>query len=425
MRTPALLLLLSCSLFLNAQWDSCGVTNAQSNPQIEAIDAFGHFNGRLLVHNFLAGMQYSDDFGTNWDTIAQGRFTGVPVYFFAVNQRIYTSTLVSSAIGGVQYYSDDNGHTWQEDTVGMPVSVINPSFKATVVKAALMGDYIFYQFNTPTQFYWRHKDSTVYHPDMFANANFMHSWHLDNDTMWSSMGVSVYFLSQAKGMYQSPANANLNNYFSGLIYKSGAYIYMPTTDANLDWVLCRSEDYGNSWDTIYLQNTLGMGSFSARRSVSSIYAQGHQVWIGPSSKGSGSQCEILYSNDAGNSWTVEAQNLPTDPFGTYAIRKFLPVGPYVFAHMSFKDVYRKAYSLGQTKVETAELQIYPNPAQGQFRAKSPTPIAKIEVFDLRGNRIKEFHRMERYPTHDLHSGVYRLMIQLEDGSTSQKQILVP
>jgi photosystem II stability/assembly factor-like uncharacterized protein len=419
----SLCLILSLSSY--AQWDSCGVTNNNSNPQIEAMDAFIHFNGRLFVHNFMNGMQYSDDYGQSWDTIAQGRFSGVPVSFYTVDQKLYTSTLVSGAVGGVQYYSSDNGSTWTEDTAGMPGAVINPSFKANVIKAAQMGDYIFYQFRSPTQFYWRHKDSTTYHPDNFANTNFMHGWHFEQDTIWASIGQQVYYLSQARGNYVACPNNNLNNAFSGIIYKNGAYIYMPTRDANLDWILCRSNDNGANWDTVYLQNLLGSGSFGATRGVNSIYAQGNQVWMGPGSKGSGTTCEIFYSNDAGSTWTIESQNLPEDPFGTYAVVKFVNAGGYMFAQMAFKDIYRKAFNIGLPKRTASKVKLYPNPSQGVFRIESSLPVAKVLIYDLRGNTLKEYHRMNSYSVRDLRSGVYQVKIQLEGGKILHQNLLVP
>lgn len=408
-----------------SQWDSCGVTINNSNPQIEAMDAFTHFNGLLFVHNFMNGMQYSDDYGQTWDTIAQGAFNGIPVNLFNVDQKLYTSTLVSGAVGGMQYFSTDNGANWTADTAGMPAAVINPSFRATVIKATQMGDYIFYQFNTPTQFYWRHKDSTTYHLDNFANSNFMHGWHYEQDTIWASIGQQVYYLDQARGNYVACGNNNLNNAFSGIICKSGSSVYMPTTDSNLDWVLYRSNDNGANWDTVYLQNLLGTGSFGTKRGVNSIYANGSEIWIGPASKGSGTTCEIYYSNDAGNTWTVESQNLPTDPFGTYAVRKFVNAGGYMFAQMAFRDIYRKAFNIGLSGAKTVDLKLYPNPSKGLFRIESSTPVKRILIYDLRGNTIKEYHRMNSYSVRELRSGVYQVRVELEGGMVEHRNLLVP
>jgi len=426
MRKTILGLWLLSSTILSAQWDSTGLTAGINNQQIEAIDAFTHFQGRLYAHTFLGGMKSSDDYGQTWDSLAKGIFNGVPIEYYSLDQKLYTMTIVSGAVGGIQYYTTDQGASWIVDTVGMPRSPINPAFRAVVIEAQQLGDYLFYHFNLPLeQFYWRHKDSTVYHPDAHANSNFMHGWCIENDTLWASVGQTVEYLTQARGAYTANANTGLNNAFGSVIEKSNGSIYLASTDANLDWFIARSQNSGQTWDTLHMQNILGTGAFGLKRGISSIYAQGNEVWLGPNSKGSNTQCEILYSSDRGNTWTVQSANLPTDPFGTYAVSKFVMAGGYIFAHMGFRDIYRQARNVSLEEKSINEIHLFPNPARAEFRIKSSIPVQRLIVRDLRGNTIQEYHAMQSYDVSALRSGVYILSIHLEGGAIENRNLLVP
>lgn len=426
MRQILLSSLLISSFFAYSQWDSCGITNALNNPNIEAIDAFTHFQGRLYVHTYLSGLQYSDDYGASWDTLAQSAFNGVPVQFYSHNQKLFVSTMVSAAAGGIQYYSVDHGQNWTIDTLGMPYSAISQTYRARVIKAQQMGDYIFYQLNTPTSFYWRHKDSTEYHVDAFANGNFMNGFDVHDDTLWASIGGSFYYLSQPRGNYVQSNNSNLPNLtLASILLCTPQKIYMATTDANQDWTLYSTDDRGNSWNSIALQSILGNGAFGQKRGISCIYAEGNEIWLGLKSKGSNEKAGILYSADAGANWSLQEANLPTDPFGTNAVKSIRKAGGYLFAEMSFKDVYRKGQNIGLENYGLHEIKVFPNPSENYFKIQSVKKPVRIVIYDLRGNQMKEYCRMERYSVQGLRSGLYKVQIYFKDGRSSECSLLIP
>lgn len=423
MKKVTLLLSLFFTLQLNAQWDSCGITANVNNPYIEAIDAFIIHQGRLISHNFFDGLQFSDDNGQSWDTLPQSGMSGTPIEFYEFDQKLYASTMVNGTAGGVQYYSTDKGLSWTTDSAGMPGSAVNANYKASVLKAQQFGDYLFYKFNIPNPYYWRHKDSTVYHADQFANSNFMNDFTIENDTIWTAMGGSFYYLDQARGSYQQPANNNLGFAIGTAVAKSDANIFMISRDSNLDWILFRSQDYGNNWDTLYMQNILGQGTFTAR-SINSIYIDGTELWLGAGPKGTNEKVEILYSSDLGNSWTYQNQNLPTDPNGTNSVQRFYPAGGYLFAHLSFKDVYRMARNVGLNENNHAQLDLYPNPSEDYFSLESSKEIMSVKLMDLRGNTLEHYHAMRRYSIKKLPAGLYLVQVYFNDGESLQKQILV-
>ncbi|WP_421753104.1 T9SS type A sorting domain-containing protein [Croceimicrobium sp.] len=426
MRQVLLSLLLLYSFSSYSQWDSCGITKALNNPNIEAIDAFTHFQGRLYVHTYLSGLQYSDDYGNTWDTLAQSAFNGIPVQFYSHNQKLYASTLVSAAAGGIQYYSVNQGQNWIIDTVGMPLSAISQSYRARVLKAQQMGDYLFYQLNTPNSFYWRHKDSTVYHADAFANGNFMNGFEVYHDTLWASIGGSFYYLSQPRGTFVPCTNTNLPNLtLASILFCTAQKIYMATTDANQDWNLYWTDNRGNSWNTIALQSILGNGAFGQKRGISCMYAEGNEIWLGLKSKGANEKVGILYSADAGANWSLQENNLPIDPFGTNAVKSIRRAGGYLFAEMSFKDVYRQGQNIGLQNYGLHEIKLFPNPSENYFKIQSTKKPVRIVIYDLRGNQMKEYCNMERYSVQDLRSGLYKVQIHFKDGQSSQRNLLIP
>lgn len=423
MKKITLLLGLFLAFQTQAQWDSCGITANVNNPYIEVIDAFIIHQGRLISHNFFDGLQFSDDNGHSWDTLPQSGMSGTPVEFYGFDQKLYASTMVNGTAGGVQYYSIDKGQSWTIDSAGMPGSAVNANYKASVLKARQFGDYLFYKFNIPNPYYWRHKDSTVYHADQFANSNFMNDFTLENDTIWAAMGGSFYYLDQARGTYQQPTNNNLDFAIGTAVAKSGANVFMISRDSNLDWILYRSQDYGDNWDTLYMQNILGQGAFTAR-TINSIYCDGSELWLGAGPKGTNEKVEILYSSDLGNSWTYQNQGLPTDPNGTNSVQRFYSAGGYLFAHLSFKDVYRMTRNVGLNENNHAQLDLYPNPSEDYFSLESSQEIKSVKLMDLRGNTLEHYHLMRRYSIKKLPAGLYLVQVQFKDGESAQKQILV-
>lgn len=323
----------------NAQWYSCGVTNGLNNRHIETINSFIVHQGRLFAHNGMTGLLYSDNQGNTWDTVNYS-FNGSITYLYELDQKLYASTMINGVLGGYPYYSTDKGATWSIDTAGMLVSAVNANFPATVVKAQSLGDYYFYQFNIPQAYQWRHKDSSVYHRDAYANLNLLSGWHVDNDTLWGLLNGRFQYCTQVKAAF-TQVNTNLPILASSHIQKQANQVFIAALDANLDWTLYRSNDYGKNWDTVQLQNLLGIGAFGLKRGINKLFVDGGEVWLGPQSKGQNTRSEIIYSNNRGDTWSIDSLNLPIDPFGTQAVRVFQKTNNYMFAAFNFKDVYRK------------------------------------------------------------------------------------
>lgn len=402
---------------LNAQWDSCGVTNGLNNPSVQGIESFTEHQGRLFAHTVMSGLLYSDNDGDTWNSL-NFTFTGAVMYIFSIDQRLYASTMVNGAAGGYQYYSDDLGQTWVIDTTGMPGSAINANYKATVQKAQRLGDYIFYQFNIPKAFQWRHKDSAVYHEDAYGNINQLSGWYIHNDTLWGLLQGDCQFVTNPRGPFTPSANNNLPYVATGLIQKTGSNIYVVGRDNNLDWVLYRSRNSGADWDSVYLQNLLGTGSFGLKRGVNALYSFADEVYLGPLSKGQNSQMEILHSSDEGDTWSIDSLNLPTDPFGTNTVRHFVKTNQYIYASLAFKDVYRKDLGSGSINLDelnSNQVSLFPNPIQGYFKLEANFSIEAIIVRAVDGSEIKRFKSQETYQLTNLSGGLYWVELIGQEG----------
>lgn len=80
-----------------------------------------------------------------------------------------------------------------------------------------------------------------------------------------------------------------------------------------------------------------------------------------------------------------------------------------------------------SKVEKADLSIYPNPSNGQFFVKSDRPLNKLFVMDQSGRRIITFEcRNTYYEELNIHApaGIYFVQILMNDGSTQTKKIVI-
>ncbi|WP_421809316.1 T9SS type A sorting domain-containing protein [Flagellimonas sp.] len=71
-------------------------------------------------------------------------------------------------------------------------------------------------------------------------------------------------------------------------------------------------------------------------------------------------------------------------------------------------------------------KIYPNPSEDYIYVDTETQFTVISIFDLSGNLVKTFRsEEERYDVSGIAPGMYLMMVQYPDGSTSQpKKIIV-
>ena len=425
MRKLYTLLFISLSSIAFAQWDSCGVTNNLNNRQFETINSFIVHQGRLFAHNVMTGLLYSDDDGNSWTTV-NDTFNGAITFLYELDQKIYASTAINGVVGGYQYYSSDKGISWTIDTAGMPSSAVNANYPASVIKAEQMGDYFFYQFNIPQAFQWRHKDSSVYHSDAFANVNQLSGWDIENDTLWGLLGGRIQYLSQAKSNFTIVPNNDLPIIASAHVHKSGNRFFIAALDANLDWTLYRSTNYGLNWDTVQLQPMLGIGAFGLKRGVNLMYIAGNEVWLGPQSRGANTRSQIMTSPDGGDTWLIDSLILPMDDFGSNAVRVFQKTTKYMFAAYNFRDVFRKMIgNVGLEETQSTAVELYPNPSQGPLALKANFQIREINLLNLNGKILRSWEGSQNPNIQDLAAGIYLIEVIGQKGESHRIRVSKP
>jgi hypothetical protein len=79
------------------------------------------------------------------------------------------------------------------------------------------------------------------------------------------------------------------------------------------------------------------------------------------------------------------------------------------------------------RVSSSQFSLYPNPTKSEFTIQSElsTAIQRIEVYDLQGRMIRSFSPSgNRYSVENLKSGMYRLLIRLEDDRFGSLPLMV-
>lgn len=76
-------------------------------------------------------------------------------------------------------------------------------------------------------------------------------------------------------------------------------------------------------------------------------------------------------------------------------------------------------STGTTEVSRELIKVYPNPTQGVFTISEVDQVSRIEVFNLAGRKLKQFHYGDGqwYNISDLPRGSYLLRLLGADGQT--------
>ena len=85
-------------------------------------------------------------------------------------------------------------------------------------------------------------------------------------------------------------------------------------------------------------------------------------------------------------------------------------------------IKRKATEDGVEGViaEADAVRIYPIPANEVFNVDAPTAINKLELFNIRGEKVAEAINANKLNVSELPQGVYIMQVETEEGMTSHK-----
>ncbi len=73
-------------------------------------------------------------------------------------------------------------------------------------------------------------------------------------------------------------------------------------------------------------------------------------------------------------------------------------------------------------MQTAKIQLYPNPVDHTFGVKTAEKIKGIELYNTLGQRIKTFEPADEYKVNDLPAGIYFLKISTASQTVIEKMV---
>ncbi|NJK83271.1 MAG: T9SS type A sorting domain-containing protein, partial [Saprospiraceae bacterium] len=127
---------------------------------------------------------------------------------------------------------------------------------------------------------------------------------------------------------------------------------------------------------------------------------------------------------AGNGTTVEAQHYtfldeqPKAGVNYYRLKQMDFDGAF-----EYSDIVVVNFELGGVK---DELQVFPNPASGNFQVALPQANARLQLFNAQGSLVKAFIAADKNFTiniADLASGIYLLKAQTGDQVWRQRVVV--
>jgi len=143
----------------------------------------------------------------------------------------------------------------------------------------------------------------------------------------------------------------------------------------------------------------------------------------------GARGTILKTTNGGDTWVVEGAGLTTALLRR--IHFTSPTNGYVVGNGKTLLKYGELTGTGSSIVETLQFEIFPNPAQNEFKVQCSefkVEEAEIEIYDLNGRKLLEKHipagteNIEVDVSH-LKNGVYFCRLISENKSTTQKLII--
>ena len=413
--------------YIHAQWSPLGITSGLSNPDIESIGSFVKYNGAYYCHTYLSGLQKSSG-GVTWNTVTTNGINHPPTKMFDWNGRLYAWGQWNQYASSVLYYSTDGGINWTPDTAGSPPNGVFPAVPSGHGVSATVGDYICILYNNGLQNYWRHIDSTHYRLDNFlistADATALHA---QGDTLWAARGGSIYYTIDYGYTWSSPANNGLPfPAFGADIFADGNNLYMTTSNNSIgEPGIWKSTDKGANRVEISLGSVIGPGFFGVNRTIMSIWARGNTIYLGLGSAGSGESVEACVSIDGGATWTLESNDFHDDLFGTDAVRKLFFYDGALWAQCNFKDMYRKAISVGLDEIRYERISLYPNPSTDYFNFTEEQAIEQVLAIDPQGRSTLLRKLARGWDVSNLAAGQYTLIATDKAGKKHLAKLIVP
>lgn len=372
------------------QWSPTGI----STNTIEAIyDVVSH-DGILFASANTDGLIKSTDNGATWNVVGQTGFSTNPTsrhitHLRSTGTELYAVTFYANSASSMIYKSTDNGQTFVTDIDGMPVNsgeivdvdyfYIHNNYAVAVVNS---GNYI--KSTSATTWQKNNSTSTQFSEHFAFYGNAFYAWgsyHLnkstDNGQTWTASvdaNLPPFFL----------ANRLAVNPDSGRIYVSGRSLF------NYDHKLLYSDNEGASWVDLNIGPHLGNNWIGVGQTIQSIFSKGNYIQLSLDNDAANSVPDVLVSIDGGATFSTDTVGLPSNAGNTTKAIAFALHNNNLFMALNFIDIYTKDVST----LEVAEfsdnlnMNVYPNPSNGDFYLNSTVKIKEIYVYNINGQLVK-------------------------------------
>ena len=136
----------------NAQWEALNFTEGVAFPEIEAMYAITSHAGALYGSSEGKRIQKSTDQGATWSAIPLFLYPGKITQLTSTGDRLYACKESSFAEGFI-YFTEDDGMTWELDTVGIPNHLLFPESKSFVREIIYCGEHLVATFDNADAYY--------------------------------------------------------------------------------------------------------------------------------------------------------------------------------------------------------------------------------------------------------------------------------
>ena len=203
----------------------------------------------------------------------------------------------------------------------------------------------------------------------------------------------------------------------------------------------------NAWKRIVTpgdnEKVFTIGSVTSTGSSSSFSSYGPNAngSIKPDASARGSNTAIAYNNSvtygSGTSFATPLaaggiacliQAFPDKPLQDLqnTLRQTASLYPNTNAQQGYGilnfEKARQQSQLNVSELQTAKIQLYPNPVDHTFGVKTAEKIKGIELYNTLGQRIKTFEPADEYKVNDLPAGIYFLKISTASQTVIEKMV---
>lgn len=388
-RIITLLLVLFFTTITNAQWSLC------NNPSGALPFSLTIQNDTLYLGTLSNGIYRSTDGGSSWTQINNG-ITSLQIW----NIAYVNGALFASSTNGTVFKSTDGGNNWVLSNTGISTTTIIRNFvffnNKIFATSTNKGIYI---SNDNGNSWTQHNSGIV---GLVAEPLLV----VDTD-LFVGVNQKVYKYDSANQNWISKSTGIPNNTVTSLTYikdnLQNISLFESTVNTN-DVTI--STNKGDSW-AIAKNGLPNVGVYS-------LLCIGTDVFLG-------NEYGVYKTTNQGASW-VDISGFPFSSTATFLSKSSTDL--FVIQGAKIWKKTLNNLGVGEAKY-SLKFNLYPNPTNGNFNIEIDENLigAKVAIYNLLGQKIKDFNLKMTTTTEVLNKGIYLLEIEKDGSKTTQKLII--